>query len=216
MAKQKLNEMGPLTSQEWIMGSTFITLVLGWALSDLLHIDKTAIAFLGLGILMVTRIFTLDDLKHEGSALGTFIWFAILYTLSTYLNHYGFMSYIGEMIKASLTGLSWPVIYSALVTLYVLIHYLFVSQTAHLLALYGVFLGVGVNSGVPGVLLAMMLLFAANFSATITPQGSSANVLFAGSGYLSTSDVYKQGFIVTFSALIIYMVIGSTWILLVS
>ena len=39
-------------------------------------------------------------------------------------------------------GLSWPLTYSLLVLIYVLIHYLFVSQSAHLLALFGVFLGI--------------------------------------------------------------------------
>ena len=66
-----------------------------------------------------------------------------------------------------------------------LLHYLFVSQTAHLLALFGVFLDVGVKLGVPAAPLAFQLLFATNYFAAITPQGSSANLLFAGSGYLS-------------------------------
>ena len=215
-AAKKLKEMGPLSKDEWVMGITFFMLVLGWGFSGILHIDKTAIAFCGLAVLMISKVFTLEDLKHEGSALGTFIWFAILYTLSTYLNRYGFMSYIGEHIRHSLIGLSWPVIYVSLITIYVLIHYLFVSQTAQMLALFGVFLGVGINAGVPGILMAMMLLFATNFNAMVTPQGSSANVLFAGSGYLSTGDIYKQGAIVTLSNLLIYLVVGSFWILLVS
>ena len=66
-----------------------------------------------------------------------------------------------------------------------LLHYLFVSQTAHLLALFGVFLDVGVKLGVPAAPLAFQLLFATNYFSAITPQGSSANLLFAGSGYLS-------------------------------
>ena len=50
-----------------------------------------------------------------------------------------------------------------LVVAYVLLHYLFVSQTAHLLALFGVFLDVGVKLGVPAAPLAFLLLFATNF-----------------------------------------------------
>ena len=58
--------------------------------------------------------------------------------------------------------------------------YLFVSQTAHLLALFGVFMDVGVKVGVPAMPLALLLLFATNFFSAITPQASSANLLFAG------------------------------------
>ncbi len=44
----------------------------------------------------------------------------------------------------------------------VLMHYLFVSQSAHLLALFGVFLGIS-QPEVPLPLMGMMLLMATNF-----------------------------------------------------
>ena len=58
---------------------------------------------------------------------------------------------------------------------YVLLHYLFVSQTAHLLALFGVFLGVGVKLGVRRR-CSPSSLFATNYFAAIAPQGASANL----------------------------------------
>ena len=41
--------------------------------------------------------------------------------------------------------------------------------------------------------LAFQLLFATNFFSANTPQGSSANLLFAGSGYISQGDLYRLG-----------------------
>ena len=90
--------------------------------------------------------------------------------------------------------------------------YFFVSQTAQMLALYGVFLSVGLTAGVPATLLALMLLFASNFFAAITPQGSSANVIYAASGYLKPQEMYKYGLIITAVNTIIYMVVGTAWI----
>jgi len=214
-AAEELAKMGPVHRNEWITGFTFAGMVLLWALSDLLGVEKTAVALAGLAVLMATNIFTADDLKEQGEALGTFIWFAALYTLSTYLNEFGFMSYLGGGIAGMLAGLAWPLVYVALVVAYVLIHYLFVSQTAHMLALFGVFLSVGLGAGVPGALLAPMLLFATNFNSVITPQGSSANVLFVGSGYLSTAEVYRNGGIVTLANTLIYLTVGTAWILIV-
>ena len=101
-----------------------------------------------------------------------------------------------------------------LVVAYVLIHYFFVSQTAHMLALYGVFLSVGLAAGVPGGLLALMLLFATNFFAAITPQGSSANVIFAASGYLEIVEMYKYGAVITAVNTVIYLSVGTAWIAL--
>jgi DASS family divalent anion:Na+ symporter len=215
-AARKLEAMGPLSRQEWITGITFVGMVLCWALSKQLGTDNTAIAFLGLGILMLTNIFTEEDVKASGDALSTLIWFAILYTMSTYLNKFGFMGFLGERLGARVEGLSWPVVYVSLVTLYVLIHYLFVSQTAQMLALFGIFVGVAIESGVPPALIVLMLLFATNFFSVITPQGSSANVIFVGSGYLTPGEVYRNGGIVTFTNLLIFMIIGTPWILMVT
>lgn len=211
-ASEELLHMGPISRNERITLTVFVTMVALWALGEGLGIDKTAVAFGGLGILMATRIFTLEDLRHEGEALGTFIWFAILYGISAELNRLGFIGQIGEGISALFAGLPWFWVYLLLVTAYVLIHYLFVSQTAHLLALFGVFLHVGLQAGVPGELLAMMLLFATNFSAVITPQGSSSNLLFAGSGYLEAGEIYRFGGIVTALYTLLFLSVGTAWI----
>jgi len=61
-----------------------------------------------------------------------------------------------------------------------------------------------------------MLLFATNFFSVITPQGSSANVIFAGSGYLTQGEIYRTGAIVTFANLLIFMIVGTPWILMVT
>jgi DASS family divalent anion:Na+ symporter len=107
-------------------------------------------------------------------------------------------------------------VYLVLVIVYVMIHYLFVSQTAHLLALFAVFLDVGVKLGVPAAPLAFMLLFASNFFSVITPQGSSANLLFTGSGYLSQGELYRLGAITTAITLVIYLVVATPWLMLVA
>ncbi len=212
-AQQELKKMGAISRNEWITGLTFVSMVTLWALSGVLGIDKTAIAFAGLGIMMISKIFTIEDMHNQGEALSTLIWFAILYAMSSELNRLGFMSYVGEGIAGQLGHMEWFGTYVMLIVIYVLIHYLFVSQTAHMLALFGVFLHVGVDAGVPGELLALMLLFATNFNSVITPQGSSANVLFAGSGYLSAADIYKNGGIVTATNTAIFLLVGTPWIL---
>jgi DASS family divalent anion:Na+ symporter len=214
-ARNLLHDKGPMSRDEWITAGVFVLLVVSWAVSDHFVLDKTAIAFLGLGLLMVTGVFTPTDMKKEGEALSTMIWFAILFTLSTYLNELGFMGYVGNELADAISGFSWPVAFVILILTYVLIHYLFVSQTAHLLALFGVFMGAGVSLGVPPVLMAFMLLFATNFFSVITPQGSSHNILYLSSGYMDLRDVYLHGGINTFIAFLIYITLGTAWILLV-
>jgi DASS family divalent anion:Na+ symporter len=213
---EELERIGPMSRDEKITAVTFVLLVVFWALADFIGVDKTAVAFLGLAILMIANIFTLDDLAGQGAALGIFVWFAILYTMSSQLNELGFMAAVGNQLSSNLAGLPWPAVYVSIIVLYVLLHYLFVSQTAQMLALFSVFLGVGINAGVPGELMALMLLFATNFFSAITPQGSSANVLMVGSGYLTMDELYKRGVVITACNLFIFLTVGTAWILLVS
>ena len=191
-------------------------MVLLWASAATFGLDSTAIAFLGLGALLVTGAITLADIAKQGDVLATFIWFAVLFTLSSQLNDLGFMGFVGRELAAALGGLASPTAGLILVAAYILLHYLFVSQTAHLLALFGVFLDVGVKLGVHPALLAFQLLFATNYFSAITPQGSSANLLFAGSGYLSQGDLYRLGAITTGITVLIYFVIGTAWLSVVA
>jgi len=213
-AAERLRQLGPMQSKEWVTLATFAGMVLGWGLSAPLGLDPTAIAFLGLAIFMLAGIFTADDIKASGDALETLIWFAILYTLSGELDRLGFMQFVGDAMGVYVTGFAAPVTYVLLLTSYVLIHYLFVSQTAHMLALFLVFLGLS-QPAVPVELMAMMLLFATNFFSVLTPQGSSCNVIFVGSGYLEGSEVYRNGALVTGACLLIYLLVGTPWLLLV-
>ena len=213
-ARAALAALGPLTRHEWIVSIVFVLMVGLWASAATVGLDSTAIAFLGLGALLATGVITLEDIGRQGDVLATFIWFAVLFTLSSQLNELGFMGFLGERLASALSGLASPTAGLILVAAYILLHYLFVSQTAHLLALFGVFLGVGVKLGVNPVLLAFQLLFATNYFSAITPQGSSANLLFAGSGFLSQGELYRLGAITTTFSFLIYAVIGTAWLML--
>jgi len=215
-ARQALAALGPLRAHEKIVAATFLGMVALWGAAATLKLDSTAVAFLGLGLLLATGVLTLADIAKEGDVLATFIWFAVLFTLSGELNTLGFMGYLGERLAAGLGGLSAGMAGLVLLLAYVLLHYLFVSQTAHLLALFGVFLDVGVKLGVPVAPFAFLLLFATNFFSANTPQGSSANLLFAGSGYLSQGELYRLGSFTTAFNLLVYVTVGVPWLLLVT
>ena len=214
-ARQALAKLGPLTRDQKVVTATFAGMVVLWAAGPTFAIDPTAIAFLGLAVLLGTGVLTLGDIGKQGDALATFIWFAALFTMSKQLNELGFMAFIGERLVLRLGGLPVAAAAAALVLVYVLLHYLFVSQNAHLLALFSVFLGVGIKLGVPAGLLAFHLLFATNYFAAMTPQASSANLLFAGSGYLTQQELYRWGALHTALCLVIYLVVGTPWLLLV-
>lgn len=215
-AKAELAGMGPLSGPERITAVVFALMVIGWVVSDPLKLNNTAIAFAGLGALLVARVLTLKDIAEQGDTLATFIWLAVLFALSGQLNELGFMGYVGERLAMRLEGLPWLSIYLALIGLYVLIHYLFVSQSSQVLALLGVFLDVGLRGGVPAPLMAYGLLFASSYFSVITPQAGSQNIIFAASGYLGQRELYIKGLVMTLFFMAIFLIVGSPWILLVA
>lgn len=216
MAIDALAKMGSMGRHEWITAGVFVGMLLLWSLSGMFPIDKTAVAFGGLAILMLFGVFKVEDFKHQGEALSTLIWFAILFAMSTQLGQLGFMEAIAHHASGYLVGMSWGEVYLLLTLIYVLIHYFFVSQSAHLIALFGLFLTVAIHAGVPGELMAMMLLFATNFNAMITPQGSSANAIYLSSGYITAREIYLYGGMVTALNFAIFVLIGTPWILFIT
>jgi DASS family divalent anion:Na+ symporter len=215
-ARAELARMGPLSRDEWITAVTFVTMVAGWVFADSLKLNVTSIAFTGFGALLLTGVLTLDDIAKQGDTLATFLWLAVLFALSAQLNELGFMSYVGERLASQLAGISRPALYLTLINLYVVIHYLFVSQTSQVLALLGVFLEVGVRGGVPAPLMAFGLLFASSYFSVITPQGGSQNIIFAASGYLTQRELYQLGFVTTLAFLAVFLLIGTPWVLFVT
>jgi DASS family divalent anion:Na+ symporter len=215
-ARTALAAMGPLSRDERITALAFVLMVSGWIFADALKLNVTSIAFAGFGLLLMTNVLTLEDIAKQGDTLATFLWLAVLFALSGQLNELGFMGYVGQRLADHLTGLSWPATYVTLVGLYVAIHYLFVSQSSHVLALLGVFLEVGIRGGVSPPLMAFALLFASSYFSVITPQAGSQNVIFVASGYLTQPELYRLGLMMTLCFLGIFLLIGTPWIVLVT
>lgn len=215
-ARKELAALGPLKRDEWITAAIFAFMILGWVFADLLKLNATSVAFAGLGMLIMSNVLGLKDIAEHGEALETFLWLSVLFALSGQLNELGFMGYVGQRLASYITGLSWQMTYVVLIALYVLIHYMFVSQTSQVLALLGVFVDVGVRGGVPAPLMAFALLFASSYFSVITPQGGSQNVIFVSSGYLTQAELYRLGLLVTLFFLAVFLIVGTPWILLVA
>ena len=215
-ARAALRSMGPLSRDEWIVAVSFALMVSGWVMASTFNLSLTAIAFGGLAALLATAVLTADDIAQQGSTLATYLWLAVLFALSNQLNELGFMSYVGDRLTSLLGGIPWPIAYVSVLVLYVFMHYLFVSQSSQVLALFGVFLDVGIRTGVPAPLMGFALLFASSYFSVITPQGGSQNVIFVGAGYLSQGELYRLGALTTLFCVLIFLIVGTPWLLFIT
>ncbi|KAL2490972.1 Dicarboxylate transporter 2.1 [Abeliophyllum distichum] len=213
MAAKKLDLMGPVTRNEWVMIGTMLLAVSLWVFGDAIGIASVVAAMLGLSILLLLGVLDWDDCLSEKSAWDTLAWFAVLVGMAGQLTNLGIVSWMSSCVAKSLESLSlsWPAAFVVLQAAYFLIHYLFASQTGHVGALYSAFLAMNLASGVPGVLAALALAYNTNLFGALTHYSSGQAAVYFGAGYVDLPDIFKYGFIMAVVNAVIWGVVGTFW-----
>lgn len=213
LAAKRLQEMGPVSRNEWAMVATMLLAVSLWVFGDALGIASVVAAMLGLSILLLLGVLDWDDCLSEKSAWDTLAWFAVLVGMASQLTNLGIVQWMSGCVAKSLASfsLSWPAAFGILQASYFLIHYLFASQTGHVGALYSAFLAMHLAAGVPGVLAALALAYNTNLFGALTHYSSGQAAVYYGAGFVELPDVFKMGFIGAIINAIIWSVVGSFW-----
>ncbi|KAB1206828.1 Dicarboxylate transporter 2.1, chloroplastic [Morella rubra] len=182
MAAKRLEHMGPVTRNEWVMVGTMLLAVSLWVFGETLGIASVVAAMIGLSILLSLGVLDWDDCLSEKSAWDTLAWFAVLVGMAGQLTNLGIVSWMSDCVAGSLQShsLSWPVAFGVLQAAYFLIHYLFASQTGHVGALYSAFLAMHLAAGVPGVLAALALAYNTNLFGALTHYSSGQAAVYYG------------------------------------
>ncbi|MEX2550735.1 MAG: anion permease [Nitriliruptoraceae bacterium] len=216
LAKDKLAELGPLTTMEKITLGVFVLLIALWIFgSDLLGIGSTLAAMIGLAFLLLTTVLTWDDVKREHAAWDTLVWFAVLVTMASFLNTYGVIGWFSGSIEGATGGMGWPAALAILVLSYLYIHYFFASNTAHVTALFPVFFVAALGTGAPPLLAAFLLAFASNLMGGLTQYSTGPAPVLFGSGYNSLAKWWQYGFTASVINVLIFGLVGALWMGLV-
>ncbi|XP_076893520.1 dicarboxylate transporter 2.1, chloroplastic-like [Bidens hawaiensis] len=213
MAKTKLEQMGPVKRNEWIMLGTMLVTVALWIDGESLDIKSVVAAMLGLSALLILGVLSWDDCLSEKSAWDTLAWFAVLIGMAGELTTLGVVSWLSKCVANLLKALSvgWHLEILILQSVYFLIHYLFAGQTAHVGALYSAFLQMHLTAKVPGTLSALALAFNTCLFGALTHYSSGQAAVYYGAGYVKLPDVFKLGIVMAFINIIIWGLIGSPW-----
>lgn len=218
-AKDNLREMGQVSTQEKIMLGVFALMLILWAnipallLDEQYSVDATTTAFIGLSTLILTGVLTWDDILQEKSAWDTIIWFGALIMMASYLNKLGLISWFSENIQAmiAMTGLGWIGAVVILTLVYLYIHYLFASTTAHITALFAAFYAVGLSLGAPPMLYALILAAAGNIMMTLTHYATGTAPVIFNSGYVTLGEWWGVGAVMSVVNLVIWIGAGLLW-----
>ncbi|MGY4537643.1 DASS family divalent anion:Na+ symporter [Mucilaginibacter sp. UYNi724] len=211
IAAAKLKEMGKITVQEWLMVATFIILLVLWIFGNLMAIDATTGALIGLCILLLCGVLTWEDVKSEKGAWDTIVWFSALVMMGSYLNSLGLIGWFGHLVGGSMKQFSWQLAFPLIILVYSYCHYMFASATAQVAAMYSVFLAVGIAVGVPGPMLAIFLGACPTLMGSLTHYGHGPAPIFFGSTYVDMKDWWKQGFFMSVLFLLVWFLVGGLW-----
>lgn len=210
LARQRLQELGPVSRREWIALAVFVGMISLWVAGDKV-MNATTVALLGLAVLLVTGALTWDQMKSEKAAWDTLVWFAALVMMGTYLNTHGFIGWFGELVGGRMHGMNQIVAFAALTGAYALSHYMFASGTAHAASMFSVFLGVGLALGLPGVPLLVFLGAIPTLMGCLTHYGNGPAPLYFGTGYVRLKDWWINGLVLGVVHLAIWLLIGPLW-----
>ncbi len=210
-AQKMLADMGRLTKQEWLMLLIFAILLVLWVFGNLIHMNATTAALLGLALILLFRILDWEDVITEKSAWDTFIWFAVLIMLAMQLSTLGFTPWFSDQVVHLVGGMGWVPAFSILALIYFYSHYFFASNTAHVGAMYPAFLMVAIGLGTPPAFAILVFAFSSSLFGGLTQYGSGPAPIYFGSGYIDVKDWWRVGFILSVMNIIIWFGLGSLW-----
>ncbi|MDP2522634.1 DASS family sodium-coupled anion symporter [Neptunomonas phycophila] len=218
-AKNKLSEMGAMSGHEKIMVCVFALLLTLWAgipamiFGEAWSFNTTAVAFLGLSILLITQVLTWEDVLKEKSAWDTVVWFSALVMMATFLNKLGLIAWFSSVVETNIQGFGfgWQLSVLILLSIYFYAHYFFASTTAHITAMFAAFYVAGLALGAPPLFLAFLLAAASSLMMSLTHYATGTSPIIFGSGFVPLEQWWIMGLVMSVVNLAIWVFVGGLW-----
>ncbi len=173
-----------VTVVAWHLAAVFIATVVGFILQPL---PIGAVAFIAI------TFSTLSGLLKVGDALRGYGNSTIWLIVCAFLYSRGFIkSGLGKRIAFGIIKAIGKI-------------------TARISALYAAFIAVSVAVGAPPLMTAIIFGIFADVPISLTHYGNGCAPIYYGAGYVSQSEWWKNGFVMTTITTVIYLTIGAAW-----
>ena len=192
-ATDELRKLGPISRNEWLLGALIVLAISGWVLaSDYAH--PTTVALIAIGLMIVLRLLTFDDIVGNRESWKALILLATLVTLAGGLIRTGFVVWLADHVAGPIvTGSPITAIF-ALLALYFLSHYMFAGLTAHVTAMMPITLAIALSHPeIPAIPFALLLSFSHGLMGVLTPYATTSGPVYLGSGFITTAEFWRLG-----------------------
>jgi DASS family divalent anion:Na+ symporter len=211
LASERLHAMGPMGRDERVMLWVFSLVLALWLTSEWHGVSPTTVAWLGLSVLLLTRVLAWQDVLDDKGAWDALIWFGGLMMLSAELNRAGFTKAFAAAAGNFVGGWPWWWALVALVVVYLYTHYAFASLIAHVTAMFPAFFAVSIALGAPPLVTALAFGYFSSLNAAITHYGTGPAPIIFGAGYVAQPAWWRTGFVISLVHLAIWLPVGFLW-----
>lgn len=191
IARDELEKMGPMSCDELVLSFVFLMCLVLWATGSLTGLGATPIAMLAVSIMLIAGVLTWKDILAKS---GFIKWAA---------------AFIADGIADAHMG--WISSFLIISLIYIYSHYCFASVTASISAMYAAFVAVAAACGAPALMVAVAFGIFANLPISLTHYGNGAVPVYFGTGYVSQSEWWRNGFIVCTVNTVVWLTVGMTW-----
>ncbi|HUX27086.1 MAG TPA: anion permease [Burkholderiales bacterium] len=215
-AAKELVRMGGMSGREILLALLVVFALAMWIFGGAV-INATTAALVVVSLMLVTSVFSWEDMLANKAAWNTLAWFATLVALADGLSRVGFVKWFADAVAAHMGGFSPLMAMIVLILVFYFTHYLFASVTAHATAMLPVMLAVG--STIPGMNMlqfALSLSFTLGLMGILTPYATGPSPVYYGSGYLPTADYWRLGAIFGLLFIAVFLLLGLPWMAMVS
>ena len=210
-ARAELERMGAMSRNERALMLVLAAVMTGWVTAPWHSIHYAFVALAGLCALLILKVIAWDHLLDERRAWDAVLWFAPLLMMADEMVKSGVIASLSKSVFRHIEGWPWLAGITALVVIYLYIHYAFASMTAHTTALYAGFLTAALATGAPAFVAVMPLGFFSNLNAGLTHYGTGSAPVFFGPGYVTQATWWRLGFWISLVNLAIWLGGGLLW-----
>ncbi len=211
LAADRLASMGAMTRDQRVMVAVFILLLGLWLTGEWHGVSATAVAYLGLSLLLITRVLEWRDVVGETGAWDALIWFGGLVALAAQLQEAGFPDALARGVAGTVGAWTWPWALTFLLVVYFYAHYAFASLAAHVTAMFPAFFAAAIGLGAPPLVAALSFGFFSSLNAATTHYGTGPAPIIFGAGYLTQAEWWRIGLLVSLLHMAIWLPVGFFW-----
>ena len=211
-AKRELETMGRISKKEISLGLLVLSALAMWIFGRDVA-DAATVAVLIVGLMVVVKIVSWDDVLGNKPAWNVLMWFGTLVALADGLARVGFIAWVANNAATYLKGVSPMSAMIGMVALYYFIHYMFANLTAQAVGTLPMILAAGL--AIPGMdvrMFCLLMLFSLGLMGIISPYACGSAPAYYASGYISRKDFWVKGFIFGMIYLGLLLGVGIPWI----